>query len=90
MKHNHDVLCFLQYVRVVLDPSLLEEVGGAAILANLESLDSKYTIEPQPVPSMVSWRRIDAGVNLGDDIQVQSQNNNTSVICIAYADCHLM
>ena len=59
-------------MRVVLDPLLLEEVGGAAILTKLESLDSKYTIESQTVPSVVTWRRLDAGSNLGEDIAVSN------------------
>ena len=61
---------FSQYIKVVLDPVLLEEVGGAAILTKLESLNSKYSIEPQPVHGMVTWRRLGVDVNLGGDIQV--------------------
>ncbi|XP_078415133.1 essential meiotic structure-specific endonuclease subunit 2 isoform X2 [Cetorhinus maximus] len=56
----------LKYMRVCVDPAILEDTGGYILLDVLNSLESEYTIEPQAVPSTITWRREFPEVVLGD------------------------
>ncbi|XP_022102379.1 crossover junction endonuclease EME1-like isoform X2 [Acanthaster planci] len=62
----------LKYVTVMIDPSLLEDAGGAALLTRLQELNSKTTIESQPIPGCLMWKRQVMQHNLGDDLQLQT------------------
>ncbi|XP_069760969.1 probable crossover junction endonuclease EME2 [Narcine bancroftii] len=47
----------LKSMRVCVDPAILRETGGYVLLDVLNSLESEYSIEPQSVPSTITWRR---------------------------------
>ncbi|XP_032896345.1 probable crossover junction endonuclease EME2 isoform X1 [Amblyraja radiata] len=47
----------LKYIRVCVDTAILQEPGGYVLLDVLNSLESEYSIEPQSVPSTITWRR---------------------------------
>ncbi|XP_072125072.1 probable crossover junction endonuclease EME2 [Mobula birostris] len=47
----------LKYIRVCVDPAILQEAGGYVLLDVLNSLESEYSIEHQSVPSTITWRR---------------------------------
>uniref|UniRef100_UPI00398ECB08 probable crossover junction endonuclease EME2 n=1 Tax=Pristiophorus japonicus TaxID=55135 RepID=UPI00398ECB08 len=56
----------LKYMRVCVDPAILEDTGGYVLLDVLNSLESEYSIESQSVPSTITWRREFPQVILGD------------------------
>ncbi|XP_078096018.1 structure-specific endonuclease subunit EME2-like [Mustelus asterias] len=56
----------LKYMRVCVDPAILEDTGGYILLDVLNSLGSEYSIEPQSVPSTITWRREFPEVMLAD------------------------
>ncbi|XP_038676602.1 probable crossover junction endonuclease EME2 [Scyliorhinus canicula] len=47
----------VKYMRVCMDPAILEDTAGYILLEVLNSLGSEYSIEPQSVPSTITWRR---------------------------------
>ena len=67
----------MQYVTVVIDPSLLEDAGGAVLLTRLQELNAKTAVESQPIPGCITWKRQVMQHNLGDDLQVITDGEDT-------------
>ncbi|XP_072416071.1 probable crossover junction endonuclease EME2 isoform X2 [Chiloscyllium punctatum] len=56
----------VRYMRVCVDPAILEDVGAYILLDVLNSLESEYSVEAQSVPSTITWRRELPEVMLND------------------------
>ncbi|XP_059510103.1 probable crossover junction endonuclease EME2 isoform X1 [Stegostoma tigrinum] len=56
----------VKYMRVCVDPAILEDASAFVLLDVLNTLESEYSVEAQSVPSTITWRRELPAVTLSD------------------------
>nr|XP_014345010.1 PREDICTED: probable crossover junction endonuclease EME2 isoform X2 [Latimeria chalumnae] len=56
LKCLHPDQC-VKYITVCIDPGLLKDVGSDTLMEALESMELRYSIEPQSVSCSITWRR---------------------------------
>ena len=59
-------MSYLQHISAVLDPGVLKESYGTAILDGFQKQEVRYDIQPQAVPNIITyWREVTELVDKG-------------------------